>query len=83
MSKLQRRYSVTEDQELVQELSGIWLNEKGVDNLLSMTILEEAGYKVSTHTARDFEATIPKEEVILFTRNTGICKGMPYIDLHE
>ena len=28
----------------------VWLNERGVVDLLSVPMLEEAGYKVSTHT---------------------------------
>lgn len=31
----------------------VWLNENGIVNLLSIPMLEEAGYKVSTHTDRD------------------------------
>ena len=46
-------------------------------------MLEEAGYKVSTHTDREWEVTTPKEEVIVFKCDTGVCKGMQYIDLHK
>ena len=31
----------------------VWLNEQGIVNLLSIHMLEEAGYKVSTHTDRN------------------------------
>ena len=37
----------------------VWLNENGIVNLLSIPMLEEAGYKVSTHTDRDWEVTTP------------------------
>ena len=47
-------------------------------NLLSIPMLENAGYKVSTHTDRDWEVITPKEDVVTFKRDTGICKVMPY-----
>ena len=40
--------------------------------MLSVPILEEMGYK-----------TTPQGEVIVFKRNTGVCRHMPYIDLRE
>ena len=46
-------------------------------------MLEEAGYKVSTHTDQDWKVTTPKGTVIRFKRDVGVCKGMPYIDLRE
>lgn len=52
-------------------------------NLLSIPMMEEAGYKVSTHTNRDWEVFTPKGDVVTFKRDTGICKGMLYIDLRE
>ena len=52
-------------------------------NLLSIPMLEEAGYKVSTHTDEDWKVTTPRGEVIVFARDTGICNRMPYIDLRE
>ena len=50
-------------------------------NLLSIPMLEDAGYKVSTHTDRDWEVTTPQGKVIVIKRDTRVCKGMPYIDL--
>ena len=61
----------------------VWPNEKGITNFLSIPMLEETGYKVSTHINRDWEMTTPKGEVIVFKHDTGVCKKMPYIDLHE
>ena len=46
-------------------------------------MLEEAGYKVSTHTDRNWEVTTPQGDVVVFKRDTGVCKGMPYIDLRK
>ena len=61
----------------------VWLNEQGIVNLLSIPMLEEAGYKVSTHTDEDWKMTTPQGEVIVFERDTGMCNRMPYIDLRE
>ena len=46
-------------------------------------MLEEAGYKVSTHTDGDWEATTTRGEVIVLKRDIGICNRMAYIDLCE
>ena len=61
----------------------IWLNKKGIANLLSIPMLEEEGYIVSTHTKSDWVVTTPKEKKIVFKRDTGICNQMPYIDLRK
>ena len=59
----------------------VWLNERGIANLLSITMLEDAGYIVSTHTKGDWVVTTPKGKDIVFKRDKGVCKGMPYINL--
>ena len=46
-------------------------------------MLEDAGYIVSTHTNGDWVLTTPKGKKIVFKRDTGVCKGMPYINLRE
>ena len=46
-------------------------------------MLEEAGYKVSTHTDGEWKVTTQRGEVIVFKRDVGICNRMPYIDLRE
>ena len=46
-------------------------------------MLEEAGYKVSTHTDGEWKVTTPWGEVIVLKRDVGICNRMPYIDLRE
>ena len=61
----------------------VWLNEQGIVNLLPIPMLEEAGYKVSTHTDREWIVTTPKGEDIVFKRDTRVCKGIPYIDLRD
>ena len=49
----------------------------------SLAEVEEAGYKVSTHTDDDWKVTTSRGEVIVFKRDVGICNRMPYIDLRE
>ena len=61
----------------------VWLNKKGIANLLSIRMLEEAGYIVSTHTKSDWVVTTPKGTKIVFKIDKGICNCMPYIDLRE
>ena len=61
----------------------VWLNERGIVNLLSIPRLEDAGYIVSTHTKGDWVVTTPKGKKIIFKRDTGVCKGMQYINLRE
>ena len=61
----------------------VWINERGISNLLSIPMLEDAGYIVSTHTKGDCVVTTPKGKKIVFKRDTGVCKGIPYINLRE
>ena len=59
----------------------VWYNKYGMANLLSVPMLEEAGYIISTHTKGDWIVTSPKGTKTVFKRDTGVCRGMPYIDL--
>ena len=61
----------------------VWLNEQGIVNLLSIPMLAEVGYKVSTHTAGDWKVTTPQGEIIVFKRDVRVCNRMPIIDLRE
>ena len=45
-------------------------------------MLEKAGYILSGHTKMDWVVFTPKGKEIVFKRDTGVCKGMPYIDLY-
>ena len=58
-----------------------WLKKRGIANLLSIPMLESIGYKVLTHTDRDWVVTVLDGQQIVFKRDTGLCRGMPYIDL--
>ena len=61
----------------------MWLNEKGITNLLSILQLEEDGYVVDYNTNRDWVVTTPQGEKITFKRDMGLCSRMPYIDMRE
>ena len=61
----------------------VWLNERGIANLFYVPILENTGYIVSTHIKGDWVITTPKGKKTVFKRDTGVYKGMPYINLRE
>ena len=46
-------------------------------NVLSIPMLEESGYKASTHTDNKWKVIIPQGEVIVFKQNVGVCNRMP------
>ena len=60
-----------------------WLNSQGIANLLSIPQLERDGYEVDYNTKRKRVVTTPSGESIVFKRDTGVCAGMPYIDMRE
>ena len=45
-------------------------------NILSVTMLEEAGYTISTHTQGDWVVTSPKGTDIVFKKDIGVCVGI-------
>ena len=55
----------------------------GIANLLFIPILEDDGYIFSTDTKGDLVVTTLKDNKIIFKRDTGVCKVVPYIDLWE
>ena len=59
----------------------VWLNEKCIANLISIPMLEASGYVISTHTQGEWRVFPPAGHTIPFKRDTGLCAGMPYIDL--
>ena len=59
----------------------VWLNKKGISNLISIPMLEASGYIVSTHPHVDWVVTTPEGKDITFKRDEGVCTGMPYINL--
>ena len=61
----------------------IWVNERGIANLLSIPMLEKAGCIVITHTKKKWKVISPEGEEITFERDMGLCEGMPFIDLQK
>ena len=62
----------------------LWLNEKGIANLLSIPQLEEEGYKVQYETdLTQWTVTTPQGKKIVFEQDSGLCNRMPYIDMRE
>ena len=63
-------------------LWNFWLNEQGIANLLSIPQLEKDGYTIDYNTKRDWVVTTP-EGKCFFLKETGMCKGMPYLDVRD
>ena len=61
----------------------MWLNENGIVNLISIPMLEASGYVVSTHTMNQWEVITSGGDTIHFKQDTGVCAGMPYINLYK
>lgn len=61
----------------------VWSNEHEIANLLSIPMLEKAGYKVSTHTDSDWAVTTPQGEEKIFKRDTWVCGGMTFLDIRK
>ena len=53
-----------------------------IANLLSVPVLESAGYIVSPHKKRDWVVLATKGKQFFVKRETGVCKGMSYSDLY-
>ena len=64
-------------------LWNFWLNDQGITNLLSIPQLEKDGYLIDYNTKRDWAVTTPEGKTLLFKKDVGTCKGMPYLDIHE
>ena len=61
----------------------LWINKKGIANIISIPMLEASGYIVSTHTHTDWVVTTPEVKDITFKCYKGVCTGMSYIGLRE
>ena len=63
---------------------GLWnflLNEQGIANLLSIPQLEKDGYLINYNIERDWDVTTPEGKTLLFKKDVGTCKEMPYLDI--
>ena len=61
----------------------VWLNENGIANLIYFPKLEADGYVVRTDTKGEWQVLTPEGKITAFKRDTGMCVGMPYIDLRD
>ena len=76
--------SVSTSQEKgVYGLWSFWLNETGIADLLSIPQLEKDGYTIDYNTKQDWVVTTPSGKCLLFITDTGLCAGMPYLDIRE
>ena len=48
---------------------------------MAVPMLESTRYIVSSHTKKDCVVFTPKGRKLVIKRDTGVCKGVPYIDL--
>ena len=72
--------------DTVGELFGlfkVWINGKGIANLLPIPQLEEDGYRVKYDTLGEWEVFTPQGDVIQFERDTGLCGRMSHLDLRK
>ena len=60
-----------------------WLNENGIANLLSIPQLEKDGYTVDYNSKHHWVVTTPAGKCLIFKADTGMCEGMPYLDVRE
>eukprot|EP00957_Ditylum_brightwellii_P002007 154705-Ditylum_brightwellii.AAC.1 len=73
----------TSNEKGAYELWSFWLNKKGIANLLSIPQLEKDGYTLNYNTKRNWVFTTPSGKGLLFKSDTGLCKGMTYLDICE
>ena len=59
----------------------VWLNTKGITNLLLVPMLEAADSLVFTYTNGNWVVTSPKRKKVIFKRGTGVYNRKPYMDL--
>ena len=55
----------------------VWLNEKGIVNLLSIPMLEDVGCEVCAHTDRDWEVLRPKRRSLYSSAIMGYARECP------
>ena len=61
----------------------VWLNRKGIVNLISIPMLEATGYIILTHTHVDWVVTTPEGKDITFKHDKGVCTGITYINRRD
>ena len=61
----------------------MFLNKNGIAKLLSIPHLEQDGFVIDYNKKRDWTVITPQGKEIVFRKDTGLCEGMPYIDMRE
>eukprot|EP00804_Cyclotella_cryptica_P005972 CCRYP_000228-RA/>CCRYP_000228-RA protein AED:0.45 eAED:0.45 QI:0/-1/0/1/-1/1/1/0/151 len=61
----------------------LWYSPNGIANLLLMPKLEQEGYKIDLSTEKGCRVRAPDGTVLHFKRDTGLCHGMPYLDMRD
>ena len=61
----------------------VWLNKNRITNLISIPMLEVDWCEVYAETKGEWVVQTLAGEKIVFKRDTVVCRGTPYIDLHE
>ena len=59
----------------------MWIVESSIANLLRLPHLEADGFTIDYNTKHDWVITTPEGEEIVFNKDTGKCKGFPFIDM--
>ena len=67
----------------VLDMFNMWLVQTGIANLLSLPSLERDGFCVSYNTLTSWMVQCPDGTVLKFHKDTGVCAGLPYIDLKK
>ena len=61
----------------------MWLNEDGIANILSIPRLKKDGFRVTSDTLGEWIVHSPRGEQLVFKRDTGSLKNMPYINVGD
>ena len=57
--------------------------ERHCEPSLSIPQLEKDGHTIDYNTKRNWLVTTPSDKCLLFKADTGLCVGMPYLDIRE
>ena len=60
-----------------------WINEGGIANLLPIPQLEKDGFRVTSDAHGEWIMYSPRGEILVFKRDSGNLKNMPYIDVDD
>ena len=61
----------------------MWITKGGSANLLSIPRLEKDGFRVTSDTHGEWIVHSPRGKKLVFKRDTGNIKNMPYIDVDD